>query len=155
MMSIFWKLAAADPGARYIPTVAKWMAPVVTLAGVLYLGGSTLAQNVEPSTGSLAIAKAPGISATRKESAVRHVAENGKPCITVDEIHIKSQLETDFYQHWIRATNRCGQYIKLQVCRRGSDQCIAMSVPPWDSKNGLLGLSAMAAELQYEIRERF
>jgi hypothetical protein len=149
MTSIVRKRAAANDDTPNIQTVAKWLMAIVTLAGALCLGGPTLAQNlVEPSTSSLPIGKAPSISE-------RHVAENGKPCITVDEFHPKSQIDTDFYEHWIRATNRCGQYIKLRVCRHGSDECIAMSVPPWDSKNGFLGLSPMAAELQYEIRERF
>jgi hypothetical protein len=120
------------------------------------LGGPTPAQNlVEPSSGVSAIPNVAGSSATPKQSSERHVGANGKPCIAIAEIHAKSQVNTDFYEHWIRATNRCGQYIKLRVCHHGTEECIAMSVPPWESKSGLFGMSTIAAELQYEARERF
>jgi hypothetical protein len=112
----------------------------------LWLAGPTSAQtSVEPL----------GIPVAAEASTERHVGANGKPCITIVEIHAKSQINPDFYEHWIKASNRCGLYIKLRVCHHGTEQCMAMTVPPWESKNGLLGMSPTMADLKYETRERF
>ena len=130
-----------------------WLISAILLTS---LGGPTPAQNlVETSPSVSALSNVAGTSAAARQSAERHVGANGKPCITIAEIHAKSQINTDFYEHWIRATNRCGQYIKLRVCHRGTDECIAMSVPPWESNNSLLGMSTIATEFQYDARERF
>jgi hypothetical protein len=121
-----------------------------------HFSGPTLAQNlVEPTTSVSALPNVAGASATPRQPTERHVGANGKPCITIAEIHAQSQSNADFYEHWIRATNRCGQYIKLRVCHHGTDECVAMSVPPWESKNSLLGMSTIATEFQYDARERF
>jgi hypothetical protein len=145
-------------GFRWMPDgcLMKPRAWLVSLIWLTFLGGPTPAQDLlEPPTSLSTIPDEADISAAPKDSAGHHLRANGKPCITIDEIQPRSPSTTAFFEHWVRATNRCGQYIKLRVCRHGTEECIAMNVPPWDSKNGLVGISATTAGFRYDARERF
>jgi hypothetical protein len=120
-----------------------WLALSIFFA---FLGGHALAQSLIP---------ARSISAKANELFGRHIGPRGKPCLAL-ESYAKSQVvNKDIYEHWIRATNSCGQTIKLRVCYRKSEDCIVMNVPPWDSKNSVLGIYPMQKEFQYDAQEQF
>jgi hypothetical protein len=112
-----------------------------------FLGGHTLAQSFAPSSGST--------SALSKEHVRRHIGSNGKPCLAVESYARPQVINKDIYEHWIRATNSCGQSIKLRVCYHGTDDCIVMNVPPWESKNSVLGIYPVVQDFQFDAKEQF
>src|ERR1700722_16221092 len=110
------------------------------------LCGQTLAQSL-PSMGS--------IYAKPNEAIRRHIGLNGKPCIALDSSVRPQIINKDIYEHWIEAANSCGETIKLQVFYHKSDDCIEMSVPPWQSKHSVLGIYPHLKEFQYDAEEQF
>ena len=85
----------------------------------------------------------------------RHVGPNGKPCLTL-ESYTKPELNNkDIFEHWIKATNGCGQHIEVRVCYHKTDDCIVMNVPPWDSKSSVLGIYPMLKDFQFDAKEKF
>ncbi len=120
-----------------------WLAPSIFFA---FLGGHTLSQSLIP---------AGGISAKTNELVGRHIGPHGKPCLALDSYAKSQAVNKDIYEHWIRASNSCGQTIKLRVCYRKSDDCIVMNVPPWESKNSVLGIYPIQKEFQYDAKEQF
>jgi hypothetical protein len=67
---------------------------------------------------------------------------------------MNERINKNIYEHWIRASNSCGQNIKLQVCYHKTGDCIVMNVPPWQEKNSVLGISPGQKEFQYDAKER-
>jgi|SRR6516165_4527954 hypothetical protein len=68
-------------------------------------------------------------SAAPNQVAKVHTGSNGKPCIALGS-HSKSEIvNKNLFEHWITATNSCGQHIELQVCYHESSDCIVMKVP--------------------------
>lgn len=118
--------------------------PLLTLMLLALIGGPTLAQN--------SIQSAPGSSALHKK--LIHLGPTGKPCLTVESYAKPQVLNKNTFEHWIKATNSCGQHIDLQVCYHRSGDCIVMKVPPWDSKNSVLGIYPMK-DFQYDAKEKF
>jgi hypothetical protein len=83
------------------------------------------------------------------------VGLNARPCLSV-EGYVKTQIiNKDIYEHWIRARNSCGQYIKIRVCYPESETCIVMNVPPWESQNAVLGIAPKAPYFQYLLSGKF
>jgi hypothetical protein len=80
---------------------------------------------------------------------------NGKPCLAVVGYAKPQVINKSIYEHWIMARNSCGQNIKLRVCYHGTDNCFVMTVPPWDSKNSVLGIYPMTRDFQYDAKEQF
>jgi hypothetical protein len=80
------------------------------------------------------------IAAKPDELARHHVGLHGNPCIALDS-YVKAQvINKNIYEHWIAATNSCQETIKLQICYHNSSNCIVMALPPWQSKNSVLGI---------------
>jgi hypothetical protein len=111
-----------------------------------FLGGHTLAQTNPPSGST---------SALPNEHARRHLGPNGKPCLAASGYAKPQVINKNIYEHWIRVTNSCGQNIKLRVCYHGTDDCIVMNVPPWESKNAVLGIYPMVKDFQFDAKEQF
>lgn len=120
-----------------------WLVPSIFFT---FLDGHALAQSLIPS-GSIA--------ANASELGRRHIGPRGRPCLALESYAKSQTVNKDIYEHWIRATNSCGQTIKLRVCYRKSNDCIAMNVPPWESKNSVLGIYPMQKEFQYDAQEQF
>jgi hypothetical protein len=84
----------------------------------------------------------------------RHFGSTGKPCIALESRATAQRINKNIYEHWITATNSCGQNIKVQVCYQKTDDCIVMNVPPWESTNSVLGIYPNARDFQYDAKER-
>ena len=83
----------------------------------------------------------------------RSVGANGKPCVAL-ETYAKSQiLNKRIFEHWVKAKNDCGKNIKLQVCYHKTNDCIDMTVPPWESKNAVLGIYPLK-DFEYDVKEK-
>jgi hypothetical protein len=111
------------------------------------LGGHALAQSVVSPSGST--------FALPNELGRHHMGPNGKPCLAVAGYAKSQVINKNIYEHWISATNSCGQSIKLRVCYHGTDDCIVMNVPPWESKNSVLGIYPIVKDFQYDAKEQF
>jgi hypothetical protein len=83
----------------------------------------------------------------------RHYSSTGKPCIALASRATPQRINKNIYEHWIIATNSCGQNIKVQVCYQKTDDCIVMNVPPWESKNSVLGIYPNVRDFQYDAKE--
>lgn len=84
----------------------------------------------------------------------RHFSSTGKPCIALDSGATAQRINKNIYEHWITATNKCGQNIKVQVCYLKTDDCIVINVPPWESTSSVLGIYPNVKEFQYDAKER-
>jgi hypothetical protein len=84
----------------------------------------------------------------------RHFTSTGKLCIALESRATAQRMNKDIYEHWIIATNSCGQNIKIQVCYHKTDDCIVMNVPPWESTNSILGIYPNVRDFQYDAREK-
>lgn len=89
------------------------------------------------------------------EPIKRHVGSNGKPCLALESYAKAEVINKDIFEHWVKATNSCGQHIELRVCYRKSNDCIVMNVPPWDTKNSVLGIYPKVKDFQYDAKEKF
>jgi len=78
----------------------------------------------------------------------------GKPCVTLTSYVTPELINKKIYEHWIKASNSCGQNIKVQVCYRKSADCIVMNVPPYDNKNAVLGIQPNMKDFQYDAKEK-
>jgi len=109
------------------------------------IGGPTIAER---------LFQASGEDSAPNQVAKVHTGSNGKPCIALGS-HSKSEIvNKNLFEHWITATNSCGQHIKLQVCYRKTNDCIVMTVPPYESKNSVLGIQPNMKEFQYDAKEK-
>lgn len=84
----------------------------------------------------------------------RHFSSTGKPCIALASYATPQVINKNIYEHWIKASNTCGQSIKIKVCYHKTDNCIDMSVPPWESINAVLGIYPNVKEFQYDAKEK-
>jgi hypothetical protein len=84
----------------------------------------------------------------------RHVGLTGKPCIALESRATAQRINKNIYEHWITASNSCGQNIKLQVCYHKTDDCIVMNVPPYENTNAVLGIQPSMKEFQYDAKEK-
>jgi hypothetical protein len=85
----------------------------------------------------------------------RHVSPLGKACLTVDGSAKPQTLNPHIFEHWVSATNICGQDIKLQICYLNSQDCISVDVPPYGRKDSVLGIYPALADFQFETKEQF
>jgi hypothetical protein len=112
---------------------ALFLAPLV----LAWLGGLASAQSLAPSSNR------------------HHMSPTGKPCLTLQG-HAKPQtINPNIFEHWVAAANSCGQNIKVQVCYFGSQDCIAMNVPPWGHQDSVLGIYPALADFRFDAREQF
>lgn len=84
----------------------------------------------------------------------RHVSLTGKPCIALESHATAQRLNKNIYEHWITASNSCGQNIRIQVCYHTTNNCIVMDVPPWETKNSVLGIYPNEKHFQYDAKEK-
>jgi hypothetical protein len=84
----------------------------------------------------------------------RHLTATGKPCIALESYATTQLINKKIYEHWIKASNICGQNVKIQVCYYKTNDCIIMNVPPWESENAILGIQPNMKEFQYEAKEK-
>jgi hypothetical protein len=84
----------------------------------------------------------------------RHFSPTGKPCIGLESYATAQLINKNIYEHWIKASNSCGQNIKVQVCYRKTDDCIVMNVSPWENKNAVLGIQPNMKNFQYDAKEK-
>jgi hypothetical protein len=85
----------------------------------------------------------------------RHTGPTGKPCLALEASAKAQAINKDIYEHWIGATNSCGQHIKVKVCYYGSEDCIVMDVPPWGRQDSVLGIYPALKDFRYEAKEQF
>jgi hypothetical protein len=85
---------------------------------------------------------------------LRRYSSTGKPCIAVESFVTYQLINKNIYEHWIKASNSCGQHIRLQLCYHKTDDCIVMNVPPWESKNAVLGIQPGMKQFQFDAREK-
>jgi hypothetical protein len=83
-----------------------------------------------------------------------HIGPNEKACIALESYSKSEVVNKKLFEHWITATNNCGQHIELKVCYHQSSDCIVMKVPPWESQSAVLGIYPLK-EFQYDAREKF
>jgi hypothetical protein len=84
----------------------------------------------------------------------RHFGSTGKPCIALESSATPQRINKNIYEHWITATNSCGQNIKVQVCYRKTDDCIVMHVPPWETTSSVLGIDPNVRDFLYDAKEK-
>jgi putative aminopeptidase FrvX len=109
-------------------------------------GGSTIAESLFQTSG--------GDAATPSQDTKQHTRLNGKPCIDLGSYAKSEIVDKNLFEHWITATNNCGQHIELQVCYYQSSDCIVMKVPPWESKSAVLGIYPQK-EFRFNAKEKF
>jgi hypothetical protein len=84
-----------------------------------------------------------------------HLSPTGKACLSLYG-HSKAQvINPKIFEHWVSATNGCGQTIKLQVCYSKTQDCIPMEVPPWGRKDAVLGIYPSLSDFRFEAKEQF
>lgn len=94
-----------------------------------------------------------------------HTGFNGQPCLTLKGF-VKAQdanefastppaTASDIYEHWVRATNSCGENVKVKVCYHDSDHCITMNVPAWGQSQSILGIFPALTEFRFDATEQF
>jgi hypothetical protein len=110
------------------------------------IGGPTIAENLFQASGEDSAAPNQGIK--------RHTGPNGKPCINLGSYAKSEIVNKNVFEHWITATNSCGQHIELRVCYLKSGDCIVMKVPPRESKSSVLGIYPVK-DFRYDAKEKF
>jgi hypothetical protein len=114
---------------------------------IVALGNMALAQSLVPSHSS--------IFPTPNDLTRHHTAATGKPCLAVQGYPKAQAINSNIFEHWVSVTNSCGEQIKLQVCYHKTQDCIAMSVPPWGRKDSVLGIFPALADFQFDAKEQF
>lgn len=84
-----------------------------------------------------------------------HMSPLGKTCLTIVGYAKPEVVNKNIYQHWIRAANDCGVSIKVQACYYMTEDCILMSVPPWEKKDSILGIFPTLKQFRFEVKEQF
>jgi hypothetical protein len=119
---------------------------ITVLMALTALGGHAVGQTLVPS---------PGIPLTEGDLVKRHMSPLGKPCLSIVGYSKPELANKNIYQHLIKATNNCGQNIKVQVCYYKTEDCVLMSVPPWESKTSILGIFPALKRFQIDAKEQF
>jgi hypothetical protein len=83
-----------------------------------------------------------------------HFNARGKPCIAMSSYSMPQFVNKKIFEHWIKASNSCGQHIKVQVCYHKTADCVVMTVPPWETKNAILGIQPDLKEFQFDAKEK-
>jgi hypothetical protein len=96
-----------------------------------------------------------GLFASPGDLGRRHTAPTGKPCIALEGYSKAQVINKDINEHWIGATNSCGQHIKVQVCYHNSRDCIIVDVPAYGRKDVVLGIYPALKEFRYDAVEQF
>jgi hypothetical protein len=86
--------------------------------------------------------------------APSHKTPTGQPCLTFEGFAKPQIINKTIIEHWVRATNSCGQYVKVQVCYYHTDDCIKMNVPPWDQQEDVLGIYPVLRDFRFEAKEQ-
>ena len=84
----------------------------------------------------------------------RHYSSTGKPCLVLQPQVTNQVMNKKIFEHWIKASNGCGQNIKVQVCYHKTADCIVMTVPPWETKNAVLGIQPDLKDFQFDAKEK-
>lgn len=119
---------------------------ITALMFLTVLGGHAVGQSLAP---------LPEIPLAGGDLGKRHMGPLGKPCLTIVGYAKPELANKNIYQHLIKATNNCGQNIKVQVCYNKTENCVLMSVPPWETKTSILGIFPALKRFQFEAREQF
>jgi hypothetical protein len=109
-----------------------------------------LAPLVAAGLGGLAFGQDSGSSLHR-----RHMAPTGKPCLTIQGYARPQAINPNIFEHWVGAANVCGRNIKVQVCYFGSQDCIAMNVPPLGHQDSVLGIYPTLRDFRFDATEQF
>jgi hypothetical protein len=110
------------------------------------LGANALAQNIDVLKGDAPV---------QNGVARHHMSAMGKLCLTIRGYAKPEVVNKNIYQHLITAANECNQTIRVQVCYYGTQNCIDMSVPPYDHKDSILGIFPALKRFQFEAKEQF
>jgi len=117
------------------------------------------AQNsAEPNGGILSAPMGPSTGGTFggfNDLAKRHVGLNGKPCISVGGSSKAQAINPDIFEHWVTASNSCGQHIRLNVCYYKTQHCVIVDVPAWGRRDTVLGIFPALRDFRYEYTEKF
>jgi hypothetical protein len=85
----------------------------------------------------------------------RHRDLAGKPCLSVYGYATPHAVDTNLFDHTVRANNKCAQLIKIQVCYFQTQDCISMDVPGDTTEEAVLGIFPSIKDFRFEFRERF
>src|SRR5215831_10754559 len=121
-----------------------WIALIV----ITLLKATAAAQTVSPPASGSVIP-------TPFDASRHHMGPTGKPCLNLSSWAKAQVVNKHIYEHWVGATNRCGQNIKVRVCYYKTRDCITMDVPPWGRKDSVLGIYPALANFRFEAREQF
>src|ERR1700730_17752210 len=91
---------------------------------LVLLGGLASGQTLVPSARSI-------FPSSTDLNNKQHMSPNGKPCLAFEGFTKAQAINTNIFEHWVGVANSCGQQIKVQVCYYKTQDCIAMSVPPF------------------------
>ena len=94
------------------------------------------------------------LSRSNDSHHVNRYSSTSKPCIALESFVTIQPINKNIYEHWITASNSCGQNIRIQVCYHKTDDCIVMNVPPYDNKNAVLGIQPSVKEFEYDAKEK-
>ena len=84
-----------------------------------------------------------------------HMSPTGKPCLTITKRAKAQLINPKIFEHWVVATNACGQRIKLKVCYSGTQDCVVVDVPPFGEKETEIGIFPALKYFQIETKEQF
>ena len=85
----------------------------------------------------------------------RLMSPTGRPCLTLQGSARPQAINPKIFEHWVGAANICGKNIKVQVCYFGSQDCIAMDVPPWGHQDLVLGIYPALQDFRFDAKEQF
>jgi hypothetical protein len=85
----------------------------------------------------------------------RHMGATGTPCLSLRG-HPKAQtINPNIIEHMVSIANSCGQLIKVQVCYQNTQQCIAVSVLPYQRTDAVLGIAPGLTGFRFDSKEQF
>jgi hypothetical protein len=85
----------------------------------------------------------------------QHMGPTGKPCLALQG-HAQAQaINKNIFEHMVTATNHCGRNIKVKVCYHNSQDCILVDVPPWGTRDSVLGIYPALKDFRYDTKEQF
>jgi hypothetical protein len=84
-----------------------------------------------------------------------HMNFSGQPCLKIQGYPEPQAINTNIYEHWIRAINSCGESIKVQVCYHDTNECIVMTVPPFGQTQSMLGIFPALKSFRFDAKEQF
>lgn len=74
-----------------------------------------------------------------------------KSCLAARAYIRPDIVNKNLHQNWISAKNSCGRYMKIRVCYLGTESCIPIDVPPWQTKDAIIGYAPTAKPIHYQI----